>query len=157
MTMVCRDVRRYVGACVDGELEPTMSLAIEQHVTVCKGCREHADLHRELKTHVRDAVRADKAPEALRARVTEVLGTMPMPARPGVRMLPLRYAIPIAAAAVVAITTGALRSRISVAEAGVAPVLEDVVRGHQRGFPAEVKETEGEEIARSASRTRMSA
>lgn len=149
--MSCRDVHRYLGACLDGELEPTLTAEIERHLESCRGCRQDATLHRELKREVRDAVRAERAPDALRTRLVEALAKAPapQPARvSGARMLPLRYALPLAAAAAAVLYVGTRSSTGGGAtEAGLAPVLDAVVRGHARAFPAEVKSVEGEEVA----------
>ena len=148
----CRDVRRYLGACLDGELEPSLTAEIERHLEGCRGCRQDATLHRELHRELRDAVRADRAPDALRSRLVEALANAPMPEpkrrSSGPRMLPLRYTVPIAVAAAAVLAIGA-RTTVDGAtrEAGLAPVLDDVVRGHARAFPAEVKSVEGEEVA----------
>lgn len=146
--MICRDVRRYLGACLDGELEPTLTAEIERHLEGCRGCRQDATFQRELKVGVRDVLRSERAPDALRSRLVEALAKAPAPARSGARMLPLRYALPLAAAAAVVLFVGTRTSLGgSATEAGLTPLLDDVVRGHARAFPAEVKSAEGEEVA----------
>ena len=145
----CELFQRHVGAFVDGELDPATHIEFEEHVAGCRSCRESLDFEGSYRSIVAEAMEAPAAPESLRERVLISLDAEPEPERAAVRMtpLPLRYALPIGAAAAVALTVGALnlRGADEVEEASVAS-LEDVVRLHSSRLPADVslQQKEGE-------------
>src|ERR1700710_65894 len=75
--MDCRLVQRHLSAYVDGELEPTAMLELEEHLTRCDPCslewRFLGSLKRELKRQVVPAA----APRYLRERVESALMLVP--------------------------------------------------------------------------------
>jgi anti-sigma factor RsiW len=67
----CRSVEPLAAAYVDGELSAADRAAVDQHVDVCAACRSRLDAERSVRTlcgERRAALRADRAPDALRAR-----------------------------------------------------------------------------------------
>jgi anti-sigma factor (TIGR02949 family) len=166
MTSVsCRIVRRHLDALVDGELDTTVQVEFDAHLSGCSICREQAMFSRAVKQAVKQELGSARAPDRLRLRVLTALESAPSPAsaqadrlaapllgehdlvggqrRPlRVWMLPARYAIPAAAAAVFCIAVGARTDDGEADEAAVAatavPLFEDVVRRHSSEHPAEV-------------------
>lgn len=164
----CRVVRRHLDALVDGELDSSAQVEFDSHLASCPVCREHAAFARSVKHTIRDELAAPKAPEHLRLRVLTAIQSAPPPGRApsvepaarapepspapatepaprrGVRvmMLPARYAVPAAAAAVFFVALGAPTDDGEADDAAVAatavPLFEDVVRRHSSEHPAEV-------------------
>ena len=134
--MSCELFQRHVGAFVDGELDPATQIDFERHVAECSRCNELAEFEVAYRSHVREAMDAPAAPSGLRARVIANLDTPPDDV---VRVVPLRmrYALPLAGAAAVALAVGVVTSNEQVDQAGVA-ALEDVVRLQSAQLPADV-------------------
>lgn len=121
--IACEVFRRSVDAVVDGEVDPTTQIEIEQHLSECGPCRVHLAFARAFKMRVKEAVLEGTAPPApdLRDRIVKALdaedrrraaaqGGVPIGAAEGrgplglagVKLVPVkaRYAVPAAAAAV---------------------------------------------------------
>lgn len=132
----CELFQRHVGAFVDGELDPATQIDFERHVADCPQCNELATFEVSYRSHVREALDAPPAPSGLRARVIANLDT---PSDDVVRVVPLRmrYALPLAGAAAVALAVGVVSSNEAVDQAGVA-ALEDVVRLQSAQLPSDV-------------------
>lgn len=64
----CRDRARMLGTYLDGELEASKLLDIDEHVAVCDGCREEVQLLRAMRGSLKRVVRA-AAPSGLRERI----------------------------------------------------------------------------------------
>lgn len=154
MSTSCRVVKRHVDALVDGELDSSAQIEFERHLAGCVICREHAMFAQSMKRATKTALGGVKAPEHLRLRVLTALDAAPRPvvgvapAAPRVIAPPrhdsrlARYALPAAAAAVVALgfaaQTDDSQETVSLQAAAV-PVFEDVVRRHERDHPPEVQ------------------
>ncbi|UJR81120.1 zf-HC2 domain-containing protein [Sandaracinus amylolyticus] len=164
----CRVVRRHLDALVDGELDTSAQVEFDSHLASCPVCREHAAFARSVKQTIKQELGTVKAPEHLRLRVLTAIQSAPPPQaiaprpidvpsvdesakapreprrRRGLRvwMLPARYAVPAAAAAVFFVALGARTDDGEADEAAVAatamPLFEDVVRRHSSDHPAEV-------------------
>lgn len=133
----CELFQRHVGAFVDGELDPATQIDFERHVAACPQCNELIEFEVAYRGHVREAMDEPvAAPAGLRARVVANLDT---PRDDVVRIVPLRmrYALPLAGAAAVALAVGVVTSNEAVDQAGVA-ALEDVVRLQSAQLPADV-------------------
>lgn len=155
MSASCRVVRRHLDALVDGELDGNVQVDFESHLAGCPICREHAAFSKAVKSAVKTELGAMKAPEHLRLRVLTAIESAPVPGaalpvsepestrepRYRIWMLPARYAVPAAAAAVLVVALGAQTDGNPAADAGVldAQLLEDVVRRHSSEHPAEVQ------------------
>lgn len=167
--MPCRVVRRHLDALVDGELDTSAQVEFDSHLAGCPICRDQAAFSRSVKRTIKAELGSVKAPDRLRFRVLTALESSPQhplarspehaPAseprqlqedaerrrdRRGVRvwMLPARYAVPAAAAAVLFVAIGARTDDGEADDAAVAattvPLFEDVVRRHSSEHPAEV-------------------
>jgi anti-sigma factor (TIGR02949 family) len=163
--MPCRVVRRHLDALVDGELDTSAQVEFDSHLTTCPICREQAAFSRSVKRTIKAELGGVRAPDRLRFRVLTALESSPAhdpreakpaPAPPfaeeaapasgrrGVRvwMLPARYAVPAAAAAVLIVAIGARTDDGDADDAAVAattvPLFDDVVRRHSSDHPAEI-------------------
>lgn len=155
----CRVVKRHVDALVDGELDSSAQIEFEKHLAGCVICREHAMFAQSMKRATKAALGGVTAPEHLRLRVLTAIDSAPRraPSAPPAEPLRLpttgpslsrsdsrlaRYALPAAAAAVVALgfATQTDDAADAVAlQAAAVPVFEDVVRRHEREHPPEVQ------------------
>ena len=69
MTMhACRDRARMLGSYLDGELEASKLIEIDEHVAVCETCREEVQLLRAMRGSLRRVVRT-ASPGGLRDRI----------------------------------------------------------------------------------------
>ncbi len=167
--MNCRLVHRYRDAYIDGEVDPTTAIEFEQHLSSCAGCQEDVAFARGFKAQVRGALVGTRAPQTLRDRIRfamdEVDRERAAAASPFVRIMTLRarYALPVAAAAVVlmalsyALSSGESHSEsaaersLSATTASAAasvPIFEDVVRVHASDLPADVPGEQPQEVTR---------
>jgi anti-sigma factor (TIGR02949 family) len=146
--MNCGLVRRHIDAFVDGEVDAATGIDFERHLALCAECREVCAFEKAFKAQVKDSVRGIKAPSALRDRVVESIRlTRDVGDKRGasirVMVLRPRYAIPVAAAAILALYFGVPKigfGTLSGPEtlATTIPLLEDVVRVHASSLPADV-------------------
>jgi anti-sigma factor RsiW len=70
VTGSCRSVARLVESYLDGELEPSQLIEVENHTEGCATCRERIVLDRAIRVGVRHTVSAAKPNETFRARAT---------------------------------------------------------------------------------------
>src|SRR5579862_609267 len=64
----CKSIALYVGAHLDGQLDPVTTLEVEDHLTACETCRERLALDRALRGSLKKAV-TTSAPSDVRARM----------------------------------------------------------------------------------------
>jgi anti-sigma factor (TIGR02949 family) len=151
--MNCEIVRRYIDPYIDSEVDATVQLEFERHLSECPRCGEEVVFARSVKAHVRDQLRTTRAPEALRAKIAVALDAASASKAASssswaIKLRPLapRYAIPIAAAAAAALGVSYIVSQPeNAADAGpravgaaAAPIFEDVVRVHSSELPPDV-------------------
>lgn len=67
--MNCRDTARFLNPYVDGELDLTSALAIEEHLQTCPRCRAQETELRSLRAAMRRHTDFQAAPESLRWRL----------------------------------------------------------------------------------------
>lgn len=138
--IACELFRRHVGALVDGELDPTTQIEFERHLEGCSACADFLAFETSYRGYVREALAVPPAPARLHARVLDNLRRVEPEADDVVRVVPLRlrYALPLAGAAALALVVGAaVNEEGDVEQAGVA-ALEDVVRLQSARLPADV-------------------
>jgi anti-sigma factor (TIGR02949 family) len=75
--MKCPDAVRLLDAYVDDQLDAASVLTLEDHLQACARCRARADGLRALRAAVRRHTEYRAAPQALRARIQERLGSSP--------------------------------------------------------------------------------
>lgn len=91
--MTCAELRRYLSAYLDSELETTTSLAVNDHLERCDDCRERFDREERLERGIRDQLQATPANLAFWTTLDQVLA-----ADEPRRVAPRRW-VPVAAAA----------------------------------------------------------
>ena len=100
--MTCKELRKYLYAFADGELETKENLEALEHLNMCPSCCRKVSAQQELRRSVARIYQGDAAPAELRARVRASLSDAgaPRTARRGFRGI--RVLVPLAAAAAVA-------------------------------------------------------
>jgi anti-sigma factor RsiW len=71
--MKCEEVQRLLDIYLDGELDFTQRLELEQHLTVCSACRSLIEEHCEFRTFFAANVGTYEAPPRLEAKVRAAL------------------------------------------------------------------------------------
>lgn len=137
--MNCAAIERYADAFVDGEVDASARIEVERHLADCRSCRERLEFTDWLKQSLKRETRA-RAPEALKQRVQKALREERESGALGRIDMSWRATAAVAAVALLIFGVGRnLESQEQVFQAGVAPLLEDVMRAHAREYPAEVK------------------
>jgi anti-sigma factor RsiW len=151
----CRDRIRMLGPFLDGELEASKLIDIDEHVSACVGCREEVQLLRAMRGSLKRVVRSP-APNGLRDRIgNAMLGERAREeARAGEReyesLAPVatgpmgswRALVPLATAAAIALMWGAatrgVQSPPSETHAGFGDdLLAELVAEHSQPLPPE--------------------
>lgn len=135
--MNCATLERYEDAFVDGEIDASARIEIEKHLASCSSCKERLDFAGWLKRRLKTDAQAP-APAELRSRVQRALHDE---RTAGWTRIDTSWRATAAVAAMALLIFGVgrnLESRGQLLQAGVAPLLEDVVRAHSRPYPAEV-------------------
>lgn len=148
MAVSCEQATRWTDAWIDGELDPSAALLVEDHLAACACCRAEADMIRKLKRGL-GALREDCAPTALRFRIGAALDACEREQEAeraaGARRKHARnFALAGAALAGVVLANG-LKVRTGaapVAAAGMLPVVEDIAERHARELPVEVSNSD---------------
>jgi anti-sigma factor (TIGR02949 family) len=74
--MSCEEVRQFLDAYMDGELDLVNTLALERHLQDCDRCRFEDSRQQELRRSIQVHTPYFKAPEGLRVRIlTQIRGT----------------------------------------------------------------------------------
>ncbi|MDO9015502.1 MAG: zf-HC2 domain-containing protein [Myxococcales bacterium] len=146
MTVSCEQATRWTDAWIDGELDPSAALLVEDHLAGCACCRAEADMIRKLKRGL-GALREDCAPTALRFRITAALDACEREqeserAAVARKKHARNFALAGAALAGVVLANGIkLRTGAPsgpMTTAGMLPVVEDIAERHARELPVEV-------------------
>src|SRR4051812_9269544 len=102
MTLSCEQVRPLLAPWVDGEIGPDDRARVDGHLQACGACAIEADRHRTARALLRQrraTMLADRAPAALRAKVTsEAAAARRTPALSGWRRVPISVAATMALA-----------------------------------------------------------
>jgi anti-sigma factor (TIGR02949 family) len=69
----CREILRCIDTYVDGELEPSEMLSMQQHVEGCEECSSRVSFEKSTRASVRNVVQATRASDLLRARIAHAL------------------------------------------------------------------------------------
>jgi anti-sigma factor RsiW len=135
--MNCATLERYADAFVDGEVDASARIEVERHLAECFKCRERLEFASWMKNRLR-ADAQTKAPQELRNRVRRAL-VEERESSWGMIDANWRATATMAAVALLIFGVGrTLDGGGGVVQAGVAPLLEDVVRAHAQPYPAEV-------------------
>lgn len=169
----CARFARAMEPYIDGELDPDHVMDIEAHVLDCAPCSEHVATARATRQSLRRCAVA-KASTALRARVCAGIAAererlasarsegarAAEESEAGPRLIRLRYAVALAAAAGIVFAMGMTRLRgpgtapsaaahappVAVTSASIDTMLEDLVALHANPLPPET--TNAEELDR---------
>lgn len=149
MAVSCEQATRWTDAWIDGELDPSAALLVEDHLAACACCRAEADMIRKLKRGL-GALREDCAPTALRFRITAALDACDREqeaerAAVARKKHARNFALAGAALASVVLANGArVRTGATppLSTAGMLPVVEDVAERHARELPVEVSNSD---------------
>jgi anti-sigma factor RsiW len=164
----CLRFSAWVAPYVDGELDPDHAVEMEAHVVGCGTCTERVALIRAMRVSLKRTT-ARRAPEAFRARMRATVGQererrAPSRAESGLseqKLLRLRYAVGMAAAAGVVFAMGmsrylqprhpgtgapgdALASDADTASStmSIDGLLEELIALHARPFPPDIIDPE---------------
>jgi anti-sigma factor RsiW len=154
MTMhECRDRARMLGSYLDGELEASKLIDIDEHVSICDGCREEVQLLRAmrgslkrvvrtsapggLRDRIENAMMGERAREDARAESDAFASAAPLP-----HMGSWRTLVPLATAAAIALMWGAatrgVQSPVNETHAGFGDdLLAELVAEHSQPLPPE--------------------
>ncbi len=158
--MRCEQVQKYIDAYMDGELEATPAVELEQHLDGCAPCSDALATARMVKGAVREHVAAERAPAALRERIAAALDDAAATEGEGGIWQVRRSMMGFAAAAAVLLgvigtyvysgypgSPGPALDRASLASFPT-EIFSDVVDRHVRQLPTEI-ETDAPEKAAS--------
>ena len=167
----CQRLDRWLSAYVDDELDAIHCIEVEEHVGCCSDCAELVATLRATRTSLKRALKVS-APTSLRERLSQSLGvpelaeqapTSQQPAPetastppPGPALVKLRYVLPLAAAATLALVLGASQlgrqMELSDAAGSGAPtaanaasfdgLIDELVRQHIQPLPPETDDPE---------------
>ncbi len=70
----CEETLAEIQRFLDGELDATAKIGIEQHLTGCSPCMQRAEFRRHLKVMISSKCGGDVVPDSLRAKVLNVIG-----------------------------------------------------------------------------------
>lgn len=124
-TASCHEICRCLAPYVDGELEPSMTLVIEEHLEGCSDCAERVSFEKAMRVSVRASVLTVRAPDRMRARMACVIAAVrdqdqssepveerdeqsPAAGANPPRMLSWRVVGPLAAAACLSLVLGSM-------------------------------------------------
>lgn len=65
--MNCTEVRKYLYAFADGELDTQTNLDVLEHLNMCSSCTQKVNAQQKLKERVGVVMGDEKSPEALRS------------------------------------------------------------------------------------------
>jgi mycothiol system anti-sigma-R factor len=77
----CEETLVEIQRFLDGELDHSIEVSIEQHLTGCNPCMQRAEFRRHLKIMIAAKCGGDAVPDALRTKVMDIM--VDLDARPG--------------------------------------------------------------------------
>lgn len=69
----CRETLREVERFLDGELDPTLHVRIEQHLLGCSPCMQRAEFRRHLKILVSRSCTESHVPQRIETRIVRMI------------------------------------------------------------------------------------
>jgi anti-sigma factor (TIGR02949 family) len=70
----CNEVLERLWAYLDGEADEASCRDLEQHITLCLGCRHQIDFELRLRQIIQVKCRTERAPDKLREDLQRLLG-----------------------------------------------------------------------------------
>src|SRR6185295_1290087 len=132
--MSCQDAQGLMNGYVDGELELTGTLEIERHMQDCQVCAMAYQNHRALRSAIGDGSFYYSAPANLQKRVTAAVRKANAD-RPRRAVLPWRWAVALAAVALIAIVSWGAFSILQRSSTDDL-LAREIVSGHVRSLMA---------------------
>lgn len=144
--MNCQEARRHLQDRMDGALEPPVADALEAHLAACPDCQEALELQQAARAEVRRTLVPPPVPPGLEREVLALIRQSRLERRRSPR-----WAVPVAAAALVLFTLGVVTYYAStVRESGprslLAALVEDHIRLRIKDHPADTHETDPERL-----------
>lgn len=137
--MDCRVVQKHLSAYVDGELEPSRMLEVEQHLGVCSDCELARNSLIALRREVRARLVAPPAPAHLRVRVQRAMKGIDVGDSSGPNHT---WSVVLSVAASVLLVAGSLvgtdRHIDSAGMVSPFEIVKDIVERHKDELPAEI-------------------
>ncbi len=154
----CRSRAPMLGSYLDGELEASTLIEMDEHVGVCEACREGVLLLRAMRGSLKQVIRG-AAPDGLRGRIENaMIAERERTARGGIEAGPFagaalggfgswRTVVPVATAAAIALIWGAVTRVAPVTSHEVKPgsgedLLQELVAEHSQPLPPEATNAE---------------
>jgi anti-sigma factor RsiW len=134
--VTCETARILIHPYVDGELDLSRSLELEEHLRGCAVCAAEASAVRTLSTGIGEAARYYEIPAALEGKIREMAGEKPSARRAGESVLPSSGWGLIAAAAAVAFIVILLKGTFLTGPGGSGDLAREVVADHVRSLMA---------------------
>ena len=69
----CEDTLAEIQRFLDGELDHSIEVSIEQHLTGCSPCMQRTEFRRHLKIMISSKCGGDAVPDALQAKVMALI------------------------------------------------------------------------------------
>jgi anti-sigma factor (TIGR02949 family) len=132
LAMQCDEVRRLVGAYVDGELDEEERLRLRDHLAGCRDCEAEAAALARLSHGIRAAAPAYRAPELLRARLRA--GLRHEAAANAWALMPAGRSLAYAASLLLAVALGSGGTYVMVGERQQDRLAAELVDSHLRSL-----------------------
>jgi len=144
--MTCQEARLHFQDRMDGALAPPLADALEAHLATCPDCRGALGLQQAVRVEVRRVLVPPPVPTRLEREVRDLIRQ----ARGERRRLP-RWAVPVAAAALIFLTLGGVTYYASTVQDSrprtlLAELVEDHIRLRIKDHPADTHETDPERL-----------
>jgi len=76
----CRETLREIERYVDGECLQELTVQVEEHLSTCEDCTDHAEFKRHLKVLIAKKCGGEQLPEGVAERIRErIRSTIPPP------------------------------------------------------------------------------
>jgi len=69
----CEETLVEIQRFLDGELDHTVEISIERHLTGCNPCMQRTEFRRHLKIMIASKCRGDAVPDALQTKVMDLI------------------------------------------------------------------------------------
>jgi len=71
--LLCRETLREIERFLDGELDQTVEVRIQHHLSDCSPCMQRAEFRRHVKVMISEKCTEREVPQGLSARIHELL------------------------------------------------------------------------------------
>jgi mycothiol system anti-sigma-R factor len=74
--MTCEEAVKKLYEYLDHELDMATAEQLDKHLEICKSCCDHFELERKLKTLIQETCIDEKAPQFLKNKIRDSLGSL---------------------------------------------------------------------------------